>query len=207
MNLESEYFELKAEQKALEKGIKKAKRSLKSETSLLKRLEKARWIFVEVTKATQIQFKERVESLVTMALRSVYDRPLEFELQFLQKGNRFQCIPKVIEGDNEYEPEEQLGGGALDVISFAFRVVLWSLQSPRTRPTFVMDEPLRFLGEGVLLDRAGTMLREISHKLDFQIIIITHAPQLTSIADRAFVVTHDGTRSHLFQLPQTDKNI
>ena len=159
---------------------------------------KARWILAEVSKETQRNFQVKVESLVTSAIRAVFEeRPFQFKLIFEQKRNKFECRPVVVEDDHEYEPEDELGGGIIDVISFAFRVVLWHLENPRSRNLFVLDEPMKFVGKGDLLMRAGRMIKEISHRLGFQIIMVTHEPELAEIADKAWSVDHDGTKSHL----------
>lgn len=159
---------------------------------------KARWILAEVAKETQKSFQVKVESLVTSAIRAVYEeRPLQFKLVFEQKRNKFECKPLVMEGDYEFDPKDELGGGIIDLISFAFRVVLWHLENPRSRNVFVLDEPMKFVGKGDLLMRAGRMIKEISHRLGFQIIMVTHEPELAEIADKAWSVDHDGTKSSL----------
>ena len=47
-----------------------------------------------------------------------------------RKRNKLECRPVVMEGDYEYTAKDEMGGGIIDIISFAFRVVLWSLESP-----------------------------------------------------------------------------
>ena len=162
------------------------------------RYTKARWILAEIAKETQKNFQVKVESLVTSAIRAVFEeRPFQFKLIFEQKRNKFECKPVIVEGDYEYEPKDELGGGIIDLISFAFRVVLWHLENPKSRNVFVLDEPMKFVGKGDLLMRAGRMIKEISHRLGFQIIMVTHEPELAEIADKAWSVEHDGVKSHL----------
>ena len=162
------------------------------------RYTKARWILAEIAKETQKNFQVKVESLVTSAIRAVFEeRPFQFKLIFEQKRNKFECKPVVVENGVEYEPKDELGGGIIDLISFSFRVVLWHLENPRSRNVFVLDEPMKFVGKGDLLMRAGHMIKEISHRLGFQIIMVTHEPELAEIADKAWSVEHDGVKSHL----------
>lgn len=164
---------------------------------------KARWILTEVAQQTQRRFQDRVESLVTMAIRSVFDRPFEFHLEFERKRNKMECKPIIKEGDRVYDdPEYDLGGGVLDIISFAFRIVLWSLQKPRSRNTIILDEPMKNMGAMVTL--GGQILKEISHKLGLQLIIVTHDAGLLEIGDRSFLVTHDGTRSAIQTVGEVD---
>jgi DNA repair exonuclease SbcCD ATPase subunit len=163
-------------------------------------LNQAKYVITEVQKATQEKFKTRVESLVTMAIKSVYDRPFGFELIFERKRDKMECRPVIYEvvGDKkEYyeDPENELGGGILDICSFAMRIVMWSLEKPKSRNVIVLDEPMKNLGE--LITLGGQMLKEISHGLKFQLIIITHDSALIEIADRSWHVEHKNGESEV----------
>ena len=157
-------------------------------------LIKARWVLAEVTKLTQERFKQRVESLITMVIRSVFNRDFEFELIMERKRNKFECRPVIKEKGNEFDLRFDRGGGLIDIISFAFRIVLWSLEKPRTRNTFILDEPFRFLGKS-MLKRVGVVLKELAEKLNFQIIMVTHEKELENIADKVFYVSYNGINS------------
>ena len=165
-------------------------------------LIKARFVLAEVAKLTQTKFTSYVESLVTMAIKSIFDRPFQFKVDFDLKRNKSECFLRIVEGEDEepFVPRDELGGGMLDTISFALRIVLWSLQNPRSCNTIFLDEPWKFIGQDELLDRAGSMLREISQRMNIQFIITTHQPKLTDIADNAWKVEHNGKYSVVTQI-------
>lgn len=196
MTIHSEYTNLVAEKRVLERTIQAYDKKVKVNKARLGRLEEARIILTEVTRQTQSYFKDRVEKLVTMAIQSVYDRKISFKFILLDKNNRLNCIPKVEENGHEFNLEFSKAGGLLDIVSLAFQVVLWSLRSPRSRPVFILDEPVKFVGKGDLLLRAGRLIRKLSHELNLQFIITTHEAQLARIAaDKIFHVTYDGKES------------
>lgn len=174
---------------------KRLRSELEQSEKDLENYTKARWVLTEVAKLTQERFKAKVETLVTMVIQSVFDRPFKFSLEFTRERNRFVCTPKVMEGDYEYIPKDDMGGGIIDLISFALRIVLWSVERPASRNTFVLDEPMKFVGKGELLMKAGKMIREISHKMNCQIIMVTHEPELSAIADAAWKVEHRSGKS------------
>ena len=147
----------------------------------------ARNIVAEASRITQEQFKTLVEELVTSAIQSVFpDRDYRFIMEFVIQNNRPQINLMVQEGDKDpYLPKEEQGGGLLDIISFALRVVLWSLTSPRTRNVLIMDEPFRWTGN--LTEKAASMMKEISDKLGLQIIMVTHDERLMETADRSWL--------------------
>lgn len=192
-----EFSEVKARNKLLKSDLDAKLEKIISEKGHVDQMVKARWILTEVATATQKRFKEKVETLVTMAIRSVFDRPFQFLLEFERKRNKMECRPEIKElVDGKYrtfDPAEDMGGGIVDIISFALRVVLWSLEKPRSRSVIVLDEPMKNLGKLVTL--AGQVLKEISHRLNFQLIIITHEDALIEVADRAYYIKHDGNKS------------
>ena len=153
-------------------------------------LIKARFIVAEVAKITQTKFTLYVEQLVTMAIKSIFDRPFEFKVDFDLKRNKSECFLRIQEGDDPepFIPSQELGGGMLDSISFALRIVLWSLQNPRSSNTILLDEPFHFLGD--LSEKACDLVREVSAKLNIQFIITTHNETLTAIADKAWKITN-----------------
>ena len=184
-----------AEEKVSRSAIKALKSNINQIEQYYLDLQKARWVLNEVSKQTQERFKSKVESLVTTAIRSVYGRALRFELIFEEKRNRFECKPVIWEGDVLYEnPDEEMGGGILDVISFALRVILWYLSENRTRNVLILDEPMKFVGRR-LIHQAGRMLREISYKLGLQIILVTHEDELIEIGDKCYHVGYENGES------------
>lgn len=195
MSLRLRYEKLKNTRQVYQNQLEDKEKELTSLKEKSNNLIKARWVLTKVAEQTQLRFKEKVESLVTMAIQSVFDRNFNFVLLFEQKRNKFECRPVVMENEVEYTPKDDMGGGIIDVISFALRVVLWSLQKPKTRNFLVLDEPMKYVGKGELLERAGMMLREISHRLGIQLVLVTHEPQLAEIADTAYSVTHRSGKS------------
>jgi DNA repair exonuclease SbcCD ATPase subunit len=206
------YNDLSGRITSLKSDIKLKENRINEKNNLVDNLNKASWVLTEVQKKTQERFKEKIEGLVSLAIKSVYDRPFGFELVFERKRDKMEIKPliyEIVNGQKEYyeDAENELGGGIVDICSFSLRVVLWTMETPRSRNVFILDEPGKNLG--ALLPLFGQMLREVSHKLNFQLIIITHDDALAEMADRVFVVTHDGRESHVSLMAdkKEEKNI
>jgi len=187
-NIENRFFSMKANMDFLENKLKSKEEFLTSEKKNRDDFLAAHWIVTEVSKNTQEKFKERVEKLVTLAIQSVFEDNYEFVLKFDRKRNQTECQLIVMENGIEFVPKDDMGVGIIDIISFALRIVLWSLQSPKSRAFFVLDEPMKHVGSGAEEEiiRAAKMMRELSHKLKFQLVIATHEPQLTEMVDKAY---------------------
>lgn len=160
----------------------------------------ARNIVSGVAKLTQEGVKDYIETLVTTAIKAVFPRrDYKFLVQFDVKKNKTDVSLLVQEGDKEpYRPDEEQAGGIVDIISFALRVVMWSLQAERSRNILVLDEPFRFTG--VLIGIAGQMLKEISQQLGIQIVMVTHSQELIDIADKAWEVEMVDGRSQVREI-------
>ena len=188
------FQEVKVKQNLLSSSLKDKEKSIKERNNQVENFIKARWVLSEVAKLTQERFKEKVEGLVSMAVQSVFDRPFNFELIFEQKRNKMECrfvISETVKGEKvEYDSiADDMGGGLVDIIGFALRIVLWSLEKPRSRSFMVLDEPFRFVGSA-LIEKAGIMLREISKRLGIQFIVVTHESELAEVGDRSWLVEH-----------------
>lgn len=152
------------------------------------KMVESRNIIIEASRTTQEQFKDFIESLVTLAIQSVFpEKEYRFIVDFVLQANRSQINLLVQQGEKEpYIPEDEQGGALLDIISFALRIVLWSLEKPRSRNTLIFDEPFRWTG--ALTELAANMMKEISRELNIQIIIVTHDDRLKEIADKSWKV-------------------
>lgn len=175
------------EQKLLSKQYDECKNKIEKISSESLDMIEARNIISEAARITQQQFKILVEELVTTAIQAVFpNKDYKFVMQFVLQNNRPQINLLVQDGENEpYIPKEEQGGGLLDIISFALRVVLWSLEKPRSRNILIMDEPFRWTGN--LTELAANMMKEISKKLGLQIIMVTHDERLMEIADKSWL--------------------
>jgi len=168
---------------------------------------RAQGFFIELAEQTQRHFREQVESLATVAVRSVFDRPYSVKLLSEKRRGRMETEILILENGEEFQPKDEMGGSMMDLLSFVMRVILWSLQAPRSRNTFVLDEPMKFLGSGIRLQQAARMLNEISRSLQCQLIIVTHETEvLAALADTAYLIEHNGVES-LVELIKEPKSI
>jgi len=186
---------LTAERDLLKSQVRQKRYRLTLGEKEVRYLKEARTFIVEIAKKTQGNFKGVVERLVTVALQSTFDdRNFEFKLRFENKANRTQVVPVIMEDGVEWVAKNDMGGGLIDVVSFALRLILWSMQEKESRGVFVLDEPFKFMDKKGLVEKIGPMLQEFS-KMGIQIIMCTHEPELKNIADRSFNIRFDGKKS------------
>lgn len=152
----------------------------------LENLQVARSLIQKAAQLTQEKLSIHISELVSLALRSVFEDPYEFQVTFENKRNSMECDLTFVKDGNEYKPLDSCGYGAADVASFALRIAYWSLGE--TRPVLIWDEPFRQLDKSKQ-EMAAEMVSRLSKELGLQIIIITHSEELANSADKLFNVS------------------
>lgn len=157
-------------------------------TGYLEDLQVSRSLIQKAAQLTQEKLSVHISDLVSLALRSVFDDPYEFQAVFENRRNTMECDLHFVKDGNEYKPLDSCGYGAADVASFALRIAYWSLGD--TRPVLIWDEPFRQLDKKKQA-MAAEMVSRLSKELGLQIIIITHSSELAECADKVFNVSID----------------
>lgn len=139
-------------------------------------------------KTTQDQLTFHIKDLVETALDSVFPEKYSFGAEFVAKRGRSEARLYLEKDGIERDPMNANGGGIVDIIAVALRMACWCLG--RTDNVLIFDEPFRFLSaeyRPVMAELLGVM----SRRLDLQIIMVTHDPDMVAVADRVFEVSQD----------------
>lgn len=168
-------------------------------------LLKARSVVQIVAEQTQKKLEYHISNLVSMALASVFPEPYIFNLRFVQKRNKTEVELVFTKNGNETDDILNSGGGGVaDIASIALRISLWSIK--KTRPTLILDEPLKFLHSPEYQEKASQMLKEVSEKLGLQIIMVSDQRNILEYADKVIsVVNKNGTS--MIENNEEQKNI
>lgn len=150
--------------------------------------EQAQMIIQLVAQKTQEELEYRLSEIVSLALAAVFDDPYKLKVNFVIRRGKTECDLLFEKNGEIFDPLTSSGGGAVDIASMALRVAIWSLTQPRTRNTLILDEPFRFLSKEYQV-KASIMLRELSKKLELQIIMVSHSESLIEGADKIFRTT------------------
>jgi DNA repair exonuclease SbcCD ATPase subunit len=146
-------------------------------------------IVSEVSISAQHEVNSIIQGLVTKAVKAVYGNEFEFVIKDEVKRNQHETTFYILENGKSLSLDDDgCGGGLCDLVSLVLRVVLWAIQTPRTSPIFVLDEPLKGLDTN-RLERAYVMIKELSDMLGVQFIIVTHQEMAIDFADVAYRVT------------------
>ena len=184
-----EYEKLIAKRDSLRDSLSNEEISLGRCRTRLEDSEQGLTVIQLVAQATQQNLEFHISNLVSTALAAVFPNPPEFLAEIEIARNKTSCQLSFLEFGEKSKPTECAGGGPLDVASFALRISYWSLK--QTRPTFVLDEPFKFVSPG-LQHKVSDMLKMLSEKLHIQIIMVSHADEINYSAHKTFHVEKDG---------------
>jgi DNA repair exonuclease SbcCD ATPase subunit len=116
-----------------------------------------------------------------MVFPDVYKFTVEFEI----KRGRTECKLVFKQGEFEVDILSSDGGGIVDIASLALRVAAWSLGTSAN--TLILDEPGKFLSRN-LVGQFAEIIAELGKKLNLQIIMVSHVPELIENSDKVFRV-------------------
>ena len=138
----------------------------------LRNHEKARELVREIGIKMQEQLQYKISEITTLALNAVFDDPYELDVAFVQKRNKTECELMFKRGETLVKPTKASGVGSVDVAAFALRIVSWAMSNPKTDNVFILDEPFKHLKGFQENINVLKIIRELSNKLGFQIIMI-----------------------------------
>ena len=160
------------------------------------RWERARELLKELGLKTQQQLQFHVSNLTTMAMEAVFSDPYQVQIEFVPRRNKTECDISFVRNGNSRDPMESVGLGASDIGGFALRVAAWCIQKQKTRPVLLLDEPFKHLSFNFHND-ASALLKEVSDRLNLQIIMVSHSEEMASFSDKVFTVGQQKNKSRL----------
>ncbi len=145
---------------------------------------KARLLLEQYSEVEQEQLKEKVTSLVSRGLQTIFGPEYAFRIEMKtlrkQAAMEFTIIRDLVERD----PMGSHGGGLVNVIALVLRLTIVAL-TPGLSRTVVLDEPFAQLSQGYL-DGMGRFIRELVDATGMQLIIVSHEPEIADVADQAY---------------------
>ena len=179
---------LKGQRDQINNNIDQFSTELKKLKKTKRNTETAQAIVQTVAQKTQEELTFHISDIVSSALSAIFDEPYSFKINFILKRGKTEAEIKLVRDGEEVDPLSSVGGGVVDVASFALRIAMWSLQNPKSNNVIILDEPMKFLSRE-LQPKAGRMIKMLSEKLNLQFIIISHDKAIIENADRVFEVT------------------
>jgi len=182
------YAGFEGQQKALDALLGDYEAALEECKSLDLSYQKLGKFFTSMGTEEQERLQKWFEQVVTYGLATVFgDGVYSFRISGPEvKANEIAIGFDVIEriGDVDYprDPFEEMGGGVCDVLSFLLQFLMVFLLRDRINPILLIDESFKHLSVQYRPAMAN-LLQELTQKTPVQILLVTHEPLFTEVAD------------------------
>jgi DNA repair ATPase RecN len=152
--------------------------------------EQVRILLNQAAEQAREQAKKQIEMVVTNALQSIFSADLRFSIEMAESRGRVEAefyVTSTYGGAEQVRnrPQEARGGGVVDVISLALRIVLMELTSPKFAGPIILDEPAKHVSDEFSL-HVAEFLRSVSESFGRQVLMVTHNEALAESANMAY---------------------
>lgn len=149
-------------------------------------------LFARTSEYARAKAKAHIERIVTSALQAVFGRPairLVITLRSIgtQTSAEWHVVDNLPDAPVAGPPEDTRGGGVTDIVSLALRLAVLELARPRIGGPVLLDEPGKHVSEQYRRPLAE-WLQAYARRTGRQVILVTHAEELTEVADVAYRV-------------------
>lgn len=168
-------------------------------TTEIEELDKVTTLLNSLGEERQMSAQSAIEELVTRGLRMIFDPSLSFHIVQSVRGKTavVEFVVRTTLGDESVETSvmDARGGGLASVIGFLLRLVVMLLgRDARDSNVLVLDETFGMVS-AEYLDPLSQFLREVVDRTGVQIIMVTHSPALSELADRVYYFSAVGGKT------------
>ena len=128
--------------------------------------------------------KKRLEDLGTEALKYSMGNQYRMEIEIDDTRKRPQAYMYRIDESTglKTDPLEENGGGVVDIINIALRIIVIQANTPNIDGPIILDEPFKMVSKEYI-PMLSDFLRKISNDFGRQIIMVTHNEYLAECCD------------------------
>lgn len=151
------------------------------------------------------QLLREVERMLSEALQAIFGSGLRVRVELSERNRRPWAEIKVETPLSDgrtlvADPLDAHGGGVVDALSLALRIMLVESARPPLAGPLLLDEPGKHLSHEYL-PRLAEFLIQVAQAFGRQILLVTHADELAAAGERAYRVERDGDRSRVRPAP------
>lgn len=146
-------------------------------------------------KIVQDHLATKLSGIVTKSLSTVFEEPIEFVAQFVERRGVSECDLFLKIDGHEYDILNGQGGGVADVCSMCLQMAFIMLA--QVSRVLIIDEPARHM-DLAAQERFIAVLQELCKELNFAIIMVTHSQAFTEGADKVFKIIKKGGISRVY---------
>lgn len=173
----------------LQEKIEEATGKYEEYFSTLKSYDASIAILQALAGSLQNNVKDKIISIVQKALDATFPG-MFFDIEFVTRRDKTECDLLCTDAaGNKQDILTGCGGGLKQIISFALRVAVWSLDKEAS-PVILLDEPMTFVSEG-MRQMGADLITTLSRDLGIQFIVVSHEQEILNAGTRTYKVAQD----------------
>jgi len=190
-----------SENDLMNRQIEESQKSIEDLFDKMEVINKALQFLENVANSRRGVMKEKIEDVVTEAIRMIYGESYRLEIGYSMKNNRSSMDMEMVRDTPDGEVRRAMGGfglGLADCISVPIRLLVL-LGSRQAEKICILDECYKHLDEEQV-HLAGEFLRVLTDKLGIQIINLSHHKRLREYSDKSFLISEEHGVSQVEEL-------
>jgi len=155
-----------------------------------------------IAEKREARVRERLEALVTQALRLVFDDD-SYSFFIEQDVKRDQAVATLVlekadeDGSLFRTPIRGYhGGGVIDIVAFVLNAIVLTFVKPQRRQTMWLDEPFSQVSKSHR-PRVADMMKWLHEETGLQFVIVTHEEEYLSVADTVTKITQSNGKTRV----------
>ena len=166
--------------------IEKEKKSIEEEIKTLdvEKIEQASKLLQKLSQSQKLRACEVLEGLCTSAVQYSFSPDHEVKVNIKETGKKSVVEVKIMNTKTGFEEDlmEQNGGGVVDIVSTALRLIALQTYEPYIDGPIILDEPSKMVSSE-FIPTLAEFLKTAGNDFGRQIILVTHNQYLAFIAD------------------------
>ena len=180
MNPIDRYYELERERGLLQSSVERSRKEIESTMREQCIAKRGHELCVIVNEKLLQNFNEYYCMFVNRIVECFFGNRYVFNFKYnIRKDGLLEITPELLCGDEVIEDiTSAVGGGLVDVISFALRLA--SILLSRAPKSMWLDEPFKHLSSD-LQPLAVDLIRSLANDFDLDFCIVTHSESLKGL--------------------------
>lgn len=194
--LKSEYNKKLGKKEQIEQDINSMENSLVDMEKLYNNLNAVNVLLTDTSNKARHVAKVKLESIVTNALKFIYEDDIEFIIDLSVQRGVPSCefyVKTFTKGiETIQRPQDACGGGFVDIISAALRFAyVKALKLPELSNVMIYDEPGKQIDEYANV-KFPQFIKDLGDTFNTQTIMVTHnTNNVTNVADKVILIDQE----------------
>lgn len=182
----SEFLVEVGKAKAISDQAKAAAKAAAEAKELQDRYEKVSLLFQSISEQQQAVLIEKIERLVSLGLRAVFEEDMTFIIRMQTKADQMTASFRLRDGTGlETDIMDAKGGGVAVLVGVLLQIVMLTLMRGRMAQVLFLDESFSHVSDEYI-PKVAALMRTMSSKLGMQIVLVTHQPEFQEDADAVY---------------------